>query len=283
MDNNLLSGLKSVGLENLANMDLFEAESQNTNDQGNVIKEAQKKESDFLFDKSFTCPVCEHTFKSKAVKTGKNKLLSVDMDLRPKYKDVDALKYDSIVCDKCGYAALTRYFTTVTEAQAKLISSKITPTFKGVDNDIEEYSYDDAVLRHQLALVSSVIKKGADSEKAYICLKLAWLIRGKQELLVKEEELNKAELESLENQEMEFIRKAYQGFSAAMSKERFPICGMDDMKYIYLCADLARRCEDFQTSSKLISEILVSKKVSPSLKEKTRELFELLKKSINNQ
>lgn len=277
MDNNLLSGLKSVGLENLANMELFATEEDPKKNQENA-GEKEKHESDYLFDKSFTCPVCDNNFKSKMVKTGKNKLTSVDMDLRPRYKDVDAVKYDSVVCSKCGYASLNRYFMTITDTQAKLIRTNITPTFKGVSTDLEEYSYEEAILRHQLALVSAVIKRGADSEKAYICLKLAWLLRGVQETMEETDADYQTKMEQLKNDELEYIKKAYQGFSTAMSKERFPICGMDEMKYIYLCADLARKCKDYHTASKLISEILVNKKAAPSLKDKTRELFDLLKK-----
>lgn len=281
MDNNLLAGLKSVGLENLANVELFESVEEKNKE--NILKKVeQKQEKDYLFDKTYSCPVCSNEFKSKLVKTGKNKLESVDSDLRPKYKDVDALKYDSIVCDKCGYAALTRYFSTATDAQAKLILSKITPTFKGIDNNVDEFNYEDALLRHQLALVSAVIKKGADSEKAYICLKLAWLIRGKQETLEQNDKEYASTLEQLKKDELDYIQKAYQGFSAALSKERFPICGMDDLKLSYLCADLARQCKDYTMATKYVSEILFSKKASPALKDKARDLHERIKEEIKN-
>lgn len=280
MDNNLLSGLKSVGLENLADIELFEKTEVQDNVKIVELKEVQKNEKDILFDKTYNCPVCQNAFKSKMVKTGKNKLVSVDSDLRPIYKDADAIKYDSIVCNKCGYSALTRYFPTISLAQAKLILSSITPTFKGINNEVEEFTYDDALLRHQLALVCAVIKKGSDSEKAYICLKLAWLIRGKQEKLEKAEKDYDSIMEKLKSDEQDYVKKAYQGFTAAMNKERFPICGMDDMKYIYLCADLARRCKEFQTSSKLVSEILVSKTAGNALKNKARDLFDLIKEDI---
>ena len=47
----------------------------------------------FIFDKTYTCPVCDKGFKTKTVKTGKVKLISADTDLRPKYQHMDSLKY----------------------------------------------------------------------------------------------------------------------------------------------------------------------------------------------
>ena len=135
----LFSGLDKLGLGNMSNMDVFEAEEKEK-------KETEEKtvhtltEEEVLYDKSYKCPVCEHEFKSKSIRTGKVKLLSVDTDLRPKYQTTDCIKYDCVVCEKCGYAALTRYFTTITSSQAKLISQNITPSFKGIDSDAATYS-----------------------------------------------------------------------------------------------------------------------------------------------
>jgi uncharacterized protein (DUF2225 family) len=281
MDNNLLSGLEAVGLENLANINLFEDEEETGKKPEKQTEQEVKEEKDYLFEKTYTCPVCDNVFKCKTVKTGKNKLLTVEPDLRPKYKDVDSIKYDAIVCDKCGYAALSKSFGPMGSVQANLIRTNITPTFKGVNNDVSEYSYDDAILRHQLALLSSAIKKGPDSEKAYICLKLAWLLRGKGENLDKNSSDYDGAIKKIAHDEQEFIQKAYQGFVTAMSKERFPICGMDDMQYIYLCAELARKCKDYPTAAKLVSEVIVSKTAGTSLKNKARDLYDSLKKEIN--
>ena len=140
----------------------------------------QIQEEDLLFDKSFTCPVCDEEFHSKMVRTGKVKLLSADSDLRPKYQMVDSLKYDALVCPHCGYAALSRFFKFMLPAQAKMIRENITANFKGIDTSASTYSYDDAIMRHQLALANAVVKKAKTSEKAYTCLKMAWLYRIKK-------------------------------------------------------------------------------------------------------
>ena len=104
---NLFSGLDKLGLS-LEGMQVFEEEKKET-------KEKEKKpevtEADLLLDRTYKCPVCDSSFKSKAVKSGKAKLIETEMDLRPRFQNVDSLKYDAIVCPNCGYSALSRFLT----------------------------------------------------------------------------------------------------------------------------------------------------------------------------
>ena len=74
-------------------------------------------EADKLFDKKYTCPICEHNFTSKTVRSGKARMVRTDMDLRNVYDGIEPLKYDVILCPKCGYAALARFFPNVTSIQ----------------------------------------------------------------------------------------------------------------------------------------------------------------------
>ena len=86
-------------------------------------------EADKLFDKKYTCPICENNFTSKTVRSGKARMVRTDMDLRNVYEGIEPLKYDVILCPKCGYAALARFFPNVSSIQQKYISEKITPNF----------------------------------------------------------------------------------------------------------------------------------------------------------
>ena len=90
-------------------------------------------------------------------------------------------------------------------------------------------------------------------------------------------------LQECKNEEKEFICNAYEGFLAAMEKELFPICGMDESTYMYLVADLARRCKDYENAAKLISQILTSRAASQKVKERTRDLKELIKEELGNK
>lgn len=277
---NLFSGLEAFGLGKLRNMDVYEnGDEANKKAQGaGGVKEVKTiQESEIIFDKTFVCPVCDKEFKAKTVKTGKVKLISADTDLRPKYQYVDSLKYDAIVCPHCGFAALKRFFNYMTVRQAKLIKENITANFKGLSPEGETLSYDEAIARHKLALVSSIIKQTKSSEKAYTCLKTAWVIRGKAESLSIEQPKNETEIQALEKAETEFLTKAYEGFMESFSKESFPMCGMDEITITYLLADLARRINKHDEASRWISKVLISRDANERIKEKAREIKEMLK------
>ena len=82
--------------------------------------------------------------------------------------------------------------------------------------------------------------------------------------------------EELEKSEKEFTEKAYRGFEEAEANELFPICGMDENTYSYLLADLARRSGKIDASKKLLGIILASRTANNSVKDKARNLKELI-------
>lgn len=273
---NLFSGLESYGLGDLTSLDVY-GDSVSEKMDGN--KEAVKPkitEADFIFDKTHTCPVCDTEFRSKAIKTGKVKLMGADSDLRPKYQFVDSLKYDAIVCPNCGYSALNRYFSYMTSVQAKFIKEQITANFKGLKEKGDIYTYDDAIARHKLVLINTIVKKAKNSERAYTCLKLAWLLRGKAESLPTNTPNYANLMVELKKEESDFIWKAYEGFTSAFSKEMFPMCGMDENTVTYLVADLARRCGKKEEAGRWVSKVLIARDANERIKAKARDLKEYI-------
>lgn len=277
---NLLSGLGKFGLGDFEEKDLFEEEKK----VGEVEKvKKEVTEEDFIFDKTYTCPVCDKEFKTKAVRSGKSKLLGTDFDLRAKYQGVDSLKYDAILCPHCGYAALSRYFNVITSPQAKLIREKICANYKPQDKEVTAYTYDEALEIHKLALVNCIVKKCRASEKAYLCLKIAWLLRGKKEELPKDTLDYKTITASLEAEETDFMKNSFDGFVNAVSKEDFPMCGMDEQTIDYLIAALSYKTKHYDLASKLLSKIITSRTARSTLKDKARGLKELLVKEVNHK
>lgn len=272
----LLSGLSSLGLGNLENAQIFEEPKTEKKDDAQVVSQPEVLEKDLIYDRSFECPVCDHKLTSKVMKTGKSKLLRSDSDLRPVYDGIDTQKYDVITCPKCGFTALNRYFKPMTSAQVKLIKEKICQNVQIKPNTGEIYTFEEAMERYQLALACAIVKQGKASEKAYICLKSAWLLRGWQE------ELNDPKGEKtmeLRAQETEYLKNAMDGFIAAMAAEAYPICGMDEITLEYLIAVLALQFGKYDVSSKLIASILTSHSASTRMKDKARDLKdELLNK-----
>ncbi len=282
---NIFSGLEEFGLGKMSGLDVYATDEKSKKaEQGGGEEKVQVVESDFIFEKSFNCPVCDKSCKTKTVKTGKVKLISADTDLRPKYQHMDSLKYDVIACPHCGYAALNRFYNYMTSPQAKLIKENISASFKGLAAEGEVLSYDEAISRHKLALVNTIVKKGKISERAYTCLKTAWLLRGKAESLAEQEQTEaiRKEIKNLHDEEFEFIKNACDGFMEAFSKESFPLCGMDENTMMYLIADLARRSGRLEESSRWISRVLISRDANERIKSKARELKDMLKLDEEN-
>lgn len=276
----IFSGLEALGLGKLKNTDVYKDEEQKKQEEKALVQKKEVKqmtEEECVFDKKVKCPVCDKEFTTKTVKTGRAKLIGQDTDLRPKYQIIDSLKYDAVLCPNCGYAALSRFFNYMSSVQAKMIREQIGSTFKSVDRgDSPVYSYDEAIMRHKLALLSTVVKKGKASERAYVCLKLAWLTRGKTETLPEDtKEIEKVK-EQLHKEEREYIENAYEGFTVAFSKEDFPLCGMDELTVTYLVSDLARQLGKYEEAKRYISRILTSRDSNERIKSKARALKDMI-------
>lgn len=279
----LLSGLSSLGLGNLEKMDVFEEKAEKQKQQeAQEQQKAEIKEEDLIFDKKYQCPCCDEEFMAKTVRVGKAKHISSDMDLRPKYEGVDMLKYDAVMCPFCGFSALTRYFKPLPIAQMKLIRENICSSFKmKLDhNNAIVYTYEQALERYQMCLANAIVKRAKASERAYICLKGGWLVRGMGEALdqsAADYESRKKECDDMEN---EYLQNAMEGFITARQSEAFPMCGMDEATVDYLISVLAIRFEKYDIASKLIGSMIVSKGINPRMRDKARDLKEVLKEKM---
>jgi len=279
----LLSGLEQFGLNNMENMNLYETnkKGEEGGEEGKPVQTVQ--EQDFLFDKSYTCPLCDREFKARTVKIGKARLAGSDLDLRPRYEQIDLLKYDVIMCPSCGYTSLSRFFKYLTSPQAKNIQKTISATFKPQKETAEVYTYDEALERYKLALANAIVKQTKASEKAYICLKTAWLLRGKAEHLDPAQPDYEEQKKKCQEQEDEFLRNALEGFLAARQTESFPMCGMDEPTVDYVISVTAMRFEQYDVASRLISNLVVSKTANPRMKDKARDVKEMLMKKIKEK
>ncbi len=262
-----------MGLGKLEGADIFaeEKKPEPKAKEGAKKEEAPFDENEVLLDKSAECPVCYKKFSFRAVRTGKARPIGQDQDLRTKYEKFDPAKYDVVVCPYCGYACLTKYFAPLPAAQIKLLKEGIGGKVHGVANN-PILSYDDAIQRYQLALASSIVKHAKDSEKAYVCLKMAWVIRGKKESLPENTPDREAVLKQLDADENEALKAAFDGFVSARSKESFPIAGMDEITIDYLLAVLSARFRQFDTAQKMIAGILMNKSANNRIKDRARDL-----------
>jgi len=282
----LLSGLEKFGFS-LGDIDITEDQNAKkkaapTKKEGPILPTEEK---DFLLKKEIKCAVCDKKFPALVIKSSKAKRMEPDKDLRPRFQGVDVVKYDVYACPYCGYAAMTKSFESLAPSQLKWVREGVCKNFKPSGEDLsarETYTYDQAVDRLKLALVSAMTKRVKLSEKAYICLKIAWLRReqiatmtdASKEALAKREAY-KAEMES-------FYKQAYDGFLKVSSTETPPFYGLGQNTLDYMLANMALYFKDYSTSSKLVASLLTSSNTPANLKDKCydlkQELVEIAKK-----
>ncbi len=273
---NLFEGLEKFGLQAQNVGSLFEEEKKTATEADGSAEPIEEipTEDEFLLEKSVRCPVCDKVFRAKMVKSGRVKRLEPDQDLRPRFQYIDTNKYDTLSCPHCGYTAISRYFEYLSAIQLKLIKEQICANFKPVGEEPEVFDYDYAIGRYKLALYTTIVKKGKTSEKAYTCLKIAWLFRGKAESLDTEAPDYEVILKTCKEQEELFYQQAYEGFMKAVSNEMFPICGMDQTIMDYLLAYMSAHFKRYDVASKCISNILGSVTAQNKTKERARDLKE---------
>ncbi len=248
-------------------------------------KEDVPSEDSYLLNKTITCAVCDKTFKTKTPKNGRLRRLEPDEDLRPRFANIDVVKYDVVSCPYCGYTALSRYFDHLASTQMRLIREQICAEFtpKPVEPP-QLLSYDDAIERYKVALRNTIVKKGKSSEKAYICLKTAWMYRSKiEELDEKSPDYEKVQKEYA-SQEEAFYGQAFEGFMKAVSTEPFPICGMDQCTMDYLLAVMAWHFRKKDIAAKCISRIQTNPGATRKMKDRTYDLKEkIISETRKNQ
>ena len=277
----ILSGLAKFGLdENLVNS-LFEEEGSSPK-RGGELGAAKvvepPKETDFLLLKSVRCPICDGTFRTPVIKTGRAKRKEPDLDLRPRFEGIDTNKYDIASCPKCGFTAMHRYFGNLAPVHAKLIKEGVlmklkNPPAKAI-TELEVVSYDSAIELYKVALYTSVVKKAKNSEKAYTCLKIAWLLRGKMEELSVDAEKNKEAIAACQKDYDTFYKQAFDGFVKAMSSENYPMAGMDQSTVDLLIAAMAYNLGQYEYASRFVSSLIVSRTAGSNVKNRAHDLKE---------
>lgn len=282
---NLFSGLEKFGFKTDAAVDLFtdeKDEKKNAKD-GEVKKADEPTEEEFLLEKTIRCTVCDKVIKTKMVKSGRVKRLEPDVDLRPRHMYIDTLKYDTSSCPYCGYTAMNRYFEHLSSSQIKLIKEQVCSNYRPERPvDLVVYDYDTAIDMHKLSLLNAIVKKSKTSEKAYNCLIISWLLRGKAETLEKSQPQDKEKLAECRKEEEAFYQQAYDGMMKAVATEMFPICGMDACTIDYLLATMAFHFKQYDVASKSLSNVITSVNAGNKIKDKARELKDKMIEEIKN-
>lgn len=262
MDKNLFSGLEDLGIDNVDDIGLFKKSEEKVAeiDAEKIELSQVEKQKVHIYDKETKCPVCEHNFKVRMVKSASPRVQKKDGDFYIKYDVINPYFYDVWLCNYCGYSSMKADFTKVKEHQKTLISSKITTKWQGKTYP-EVYDVNIAIERYKLALYNSVIMEAASSRKAMNCLKIAWMYR------ITEDKDN----------ELLFLNQALEGFNDAFLNESTPVYGMDHGTLMYLIGELYRRVDEFENANIWFSKLITSSNVDQKIKEMARTQRDLIK------
>ena len=274
---NLLAGLEKFGIKQEGELDITKEEKKKSKKAAPTKKAAPKMltEADYLLEKENTCPVCDAKFKTLMVKTGKAKRIGQEFDLRPRHEGVDTIKYDVIACPECGYAAMSKTFEPLSNTQIKWIREQVGANFQAEKKEERDtYTYEEAVDRYKLALVSAMVKRVKLSEKAYICLKISWLRRAQYKEMPEVSKEDLAAKSAIKEEMLGFYQQAYDGFTQAMSKETPPFYGMDSNTLEFMLANMAIYFKDYDTALKLVSRLITSPNTAGRVKDKCLQLKE---------
>ncbi|WP_408070358.1 DUF2225 domain-containing protein [Butyrivibrio sp. JL13D10] len=272
-----LDGLKKFGLGALEDEELYEDPKKKAVEKAEAAKKEAVviNEETLLFDKKYTCPICEEEFNVKTLRSGKVRMQKQDIDLRPVYAEMDPSKYEVVTCPECGYSVLAKFFAPLTKFQIDEVKSKISANYKKQPFGDKSYSYEEARVRYELAIATAMVKKSKNSEKAYLCLKMAWLIRGETEHLDPSAPGYAEKKKANEAEEKDLLKKALDGFVLARQSES-SIAGMDETTTDYLMAAIALEVDDYDLAARMISNILSSRTANSRIKDKASDLKEMV-------
>ena len=217
----------------------------------------------YMFPKEFHCPVCDKSFFDFVLKKSKLRTISVDTDYRTVYKDINPNYYEVLFCTHCGYASLSSYFDKITESQQKTIAEKVSPNYKPHEFP-SPLTLESAIERYKQALVCATAINAKASHKAFINLRMAWLLRD-----TKHKDI-----------ELKFTRDAYEGLKEAFSTERFPLGAMDEHTAKYVIADLARRLGEMGEAMRWVGDVVVARGIPGALKERATNLKDMIRDNI---
>lgn len=133
-----------------------------------------------------------------------------------------------------------------------------------------------------MALLCDVTGNVEESRIAYTCVKLAWIVRARIE--DPDGDLYEEEEEELAKYEEECVKNAFQHFMNAMSKEDFPMCGMDEYTVSYLIAELGYGCGHYKDAMRMLTNVVSNRDLNnPRLKDKAFDLKQKISKKMEEE
>ncbi len=237
-----------------------------------AAKNIEVDELELLYDKERTCPVCGKVFTSKEIMTGKAMSEDYDMDLRPKFKNIDPIKYRVIECPACGYADISRTFSNIMKSERAILIEKRLKYEPDAPSEVFAREYTDSYKFYKSAMRCCMIRSVKNSKRAYTALYTAWLLRGWRESIRSRGYSVSDQSAMSMDEERKLLRYSWKHFREAVGTEGFPMAGMDEPTYNYLMASLAYQLDELEDAGMFVLRALQSKELMAFIQPKAEAL-----------
>ena len=138
-----------------------------------------------LYDKKFTCPVCDYNFVSKKLRSRFVKPIRTDSDFGPVFAKGDSnnpLFYYVAVCPECGFAFSEDFSTNISQTSKQRVREELSAKMEKTVDYGQERDFSQAVNTYKLAIYSGQLVRERHLVLAKLCHRLAWLYRGMEEV-----------------------------------------------------------------------------------------------------
>lgn len=178
-----------------------------------------------LFDRSYTCEACKHTFTSKQVKTSAVRAKERRKDFHTIFSGDNPTFYGVICCPNCGYTKFENDFKQPLSAKCiETIKGTITKNWKTQDFT-QERDINDAIKVHLIALVNYTVLKEKQATMGKLLLRLAWFY---------DELGNVAESKKYTGMALDAFTKSFENEKQEDAEEK-------ELEIIYLLGELNRQ------------------------------------------
>ncbi len=208
-------------------------------------------ELEALFDKKCKCPICNHSFTSKKIRSRFVKLLHTDSDFCPTYSptEINPVFYHILVCPNCGYSFSDDFSPYFPPNTKEIIQEKVCAHWTP-QNFSDKRTVKDAIKTYKLAVYCASLKREKHITIAGMYLKLAWLFR---------------EMENIE-QEQRFIHLALNEYQETYSVQDYQDTPVSEIRVLYLIGELFVRTGNIKESSKYFSKVIEQQKRTTEIK-----------------
>ncbi|MDD3364366.1 MAG: DUF2225 domain-containing protein [Syntrophomonas sp.] len=222
------------------------------------------------FDRKYTCPICQMTFTSLAIRSSKVYIGERESDFHTIYKGANPTHYSIIVCPVCNYAASNTLFATPLPMNlVKGLSAALAqmPLEKPIDFS-KERDLDTVLLSFQLAIRTAQLKKVAPGELAGLLLAAAWITR----------EAGNGESESY------YLDEALKHYLQAFQKSSSHVGNLSDVQAAYLIGELYLRQDNYSEAVNWFNIAIFHPniKMNPAIEKSARDQWSLAREKAKN-